>query len=112
MNLSPTAPFLVVHPSGNTYVRNDLRALHEAGRLGRLLTGFGLSCDSWWLKGPTALRAELSRRAFDLPREKIHARPLRELVRLIAPRIGAGWLTEHETGWASVDAVFRDLDRA
>jgi glycosyltransferase involved in cell wall biosynthesis len=39
-------------------------------------------------------------------------RPLREIVRL-----GAGWLgwlgpTRHETGWASVDGVYRHLDQA
>jgi len=112
MNFSPSTPILVVHPTGNTYVRNDLRAIYETGRLETFLTGFGLSRDSWWLKAPGGLRVELSRRAYDLSKEKIHARPLRELVRLIAPRVGASWLAEHESGWACVDAVFGDLDRA
>jgi glycosyltransferase involved in cell wall biosynthesis len=37
--------------------------------------------------------------------------PLREWVRLVAPRAGARWITRHETGWASTDAVYRDFDR-
>ncbi len=109
-----TATFLVVHPSGNTYVRNDLRALHEARRLRRYLTGVGFSRDSIWANfpGPAGLRSELQRRTYDLPQNLIGARPVRELTRLLAPRLGLGWLTRHETGWASVDAVFHALDRA
>lgn len=108
------ASFLVVHPTGNTYVRNDLRALHEAHRLRRYLTGVGFSQESVWANfpGPAGLRGELRRRAYDLPSELIKTRPARELVRILAPRLGANWLTKHETGWACVDAVFQALDRA
>ncbi|HVU37068.1 MAG TPA: glycosyltransferase family 4 protein [Opitutales bacterium] len=111
MPLTSRPQFLVVHPTGNTYVRHDVQALHEAGQLWRYFTGVGVSGGSAWLKIP-GIGAELARRAVDLPSEKIQARPGRELVRLIAPRVGARWLGEHETGWASVDAVFQDLDRA
>jgi len=106
--------FLVVHPTGNTYVRNDLQALHEAGRLAEFLTGLGFSRESFWanLPGPAGLRAELQRRAYDLPRNLISSRPVRESVRLLAGRAGLAGLTRHESGWASVDAVFHALDRA
>src|SRR5580704_10024734 len=106
MGHSATASFLVVHPTGNTYVRNDLQALHEAGCLRKYLTGFGFSHESVLahFPGPAALRRELERRAYDLPAQLICTRPMRELIRLLAPRVGAAWLTRHESGWASVDA--------
>ena len=114
LRIPETATFLVVHPSGNTYVRHDLQALHEARRLWRYMTGVGFSRESFWAKFPfpAGLRAELQRRTYDLPPNLIHAKPWRELTRLIAPRVGAKFLTQHETGWASVDAVFHALDRA
>jgi glycosyltransferase involved in cell wall biosynthesis len=114
MNVSTNTRFLVVHPTGNTYVRHDLQALHEAGRLARYLTSLGFSCESIWANfpGPTALRDELRRRAYDLPENLITARPGREIVRLVAARMGWTGLTQHERGWASVDAVFHALDRA
>jgi len=37
-------------------------------------------------------------------------RPLREVVRLSAERGFLGRLTRRETGWASADAIYRDLD--
>jgi hypothetical protein len=109
---TPPADFLVVHPTGNTYVRNDLRALFEAGRLRRFLTGLGFSRDSFWgrLSGDTGWRQEISRRAYDLPSSLIHAAPAREITRLAASRLGLDSLTHYETGWACVDAVFHHLD--
>ncbi|HTB61959.1 MAG TPA: glycosyl transferase family 1, partial [Opitutales bacterium] len=114
MNDSTKTPFLVVHPTGNTYVRHDLQALHEAARLTCYLTGLGFSRKSLWadFPGPEGLRTELRRRAYDLPENLIKAHPLREMVRLLAPRLKLNSLTTHETGWASVDAVFQSLDRA
>jgi len=114
MNDSANPPFIVVHPTGNTYVRNDLRALHEAGRLAEFLTSVGFSRDSFWANfpGPTGWRGELQRRAYDVPGNLIKTQPLREAVRLLAARAGWAGLTRHETGWASVDAVFHALDRA
>jgi len=104
--------FLVVHPTGNTYVRNDLRALLEAGCLRRFLTGLGFSRESFWGRqsGPDGWRQEIGRRTYDLPASLIHAVSAREITRLAASRLGLHSLTRHETGWASVDAVFHHLD--
>jgi glycosyltransferase involved in cell wall biosynthesis len=114
MELAPSKSFLVVHPTGNTYVRNDLLALHDAGRLWRFLTGLGFSKNSFLsrLPCPDGWRRELQRRAYDLPSGLIQAHPCREFARLLAPRLGAGALTQHETGWASVDSVYHALDRS
>ncbi len=111
MPLPAHTPFLVVHPTGNTYVRNDLQALHEAGCLWKYLTAVGPSRQSAWLKLPL-IGAEFARRAVELPPDKVEAHPGREMVRLLASRLGAQGLTQHETGWASVDKVFQALDQA
>ncbi len=50
------------------------------------------------------------KRAYDLPPERIFRHPVKELARQLAGRLGFERLTRHETGWASTDAVYRDLD--
>ena len=87
----------VNHPTGNQFVRALLAALHEAGELDLFFT---------------TIAAASGRRHYQLPREKIRARPFRETLRLAALRLGLRALTAHETGWASADAVYRDLDGA
>ncbi|MFL6567621.1 MAG: glycosyltransferase family 4 protein, partial [Chthoniobacterales bacterium] len=95
---------LVAHPFGNANVRALLEALHEQKLLAKFLTTLGWSNES--------LLARFPRRGYNLPNEKIVARPTRELVRLGAAKVGAQSLIEHERGWASIDQVWRDLDRA
>jgi glycosyltransferase involved in cell wall biosynthesis len=46
-----------------------------------------------------------------LPAERIDIHPLRESVRLLASAVGLERLTRHETGWASIDQVWRSVDR-
>ncbi len=103
---------LVSHPHGNANVRAVLRGLHRAELLARFVTTLGFAEDRpvpGWLPG--ALREELNRRAYPLPRALLATAPLREAVRLAATRKGWHRLTAHERGWASVDAVWRETDR-
>ncbi len=83
----------VAHPFGNANVRALLAAFEEAGLLAKFFTTIAFG-----------------RRSYDLPRQKIVRRPVREVVRHIAARAGLQSLIEHERGWASIDAVWRDLD--
>jgi glycosyltransferase involved in cell wall biosynthesis len=105
---------VVSHPTGAPYLRAVLRALGAGGRL-----------DSFWTAlavPPRVARAcllgerigrELGRRAFpEVPWARTRLRPGREAVRIAADRLGWHALTRHETGWASVDRVYRQLDRA
>lgn len=85
------------HPTGNQFVRALLDGLQSAGVLNAFFT---------------TLSTRAGRRYYDLPRTKIRTRPQRESVRLIAQRLGWNAFTTHETGWASTDAVYQDLDRA
>ena len=84
---------VVTHPTGNAFVRALLHGLDEAGRLERFFTTI----------------TDGHRRAYPLPPERIDTSPARELTRLALQRLGTP-LTAHETGWASVDAVYRALD--
>jgi glycosyltransferase involved in cell wall biosynthesis len=94
---------LVAHPFGNANVRAVLASLQDADLLARYITTVGWSNDS-------LLARRLPRRGYALPGEKIHAQPLREIVRLLAGAAGVRALVEHERGWASIDQVWRNLD--
>ena len=111
---------LLTHPLGNANVRHAALALAEAGLLEEFRT-----CLHWNPDGtiarrlplPAALRRELARRAVP---EAIRARTAtaataREIGRHLLSRLpglpGARWLTRHERGPCSVDAVFRAFDR-
>jgi glycosyltransferase involved in cell wall biosynthesis len=102
----------LVHPSGNTFVRALLHELKQSGADYHFWTTIASSSGGLtdWL--PLRIRAQLARRAYDVPASKIHTRSLREWTRLLAPSLGCKRVTRHEEGWASVDAVYRDLDDA
>ena len=103
---------LLVHPFGNANVRAVLAALDRSDRLAKFVTTLGWSNTSPILQMlPENLRAELMRRGYDLPHYKIRTHPAREIVRQLAAKFGFGWLTKHETGWASIDRVWTELDR-
>lgn len=104
---------LVSHPHGNRNVRAIISAFDAAGALAEFDTAIAVNPDSVWLKIlPNAVRLELLRRTFPLNNQKMNLTPARELVRMISPRLGIKSLIEHETGWASVDAVYKDIDTA
>ena len=101
----------VSHPTGNTFVRALVYALEREQLLSRFFTTLTTPTDTILGLFPPPLRGQLARRAFDLPREKITTHPLREAVRLLANAAGVKSITRHG-GWASVDAVYENLDRA
>ncbi len=104
---------LVSHPSGNTFVRALLASLEGGKRLGLFATALGFTGEPVVAKlMPGGIRNEIRRRLYDLPAERLWARPIRELVRVAGNRLPLGRLTVHERGWASVDAVYQDLDAA
>ena len=102
---------LAVHPFGNANVRAVLAALDQGDRLAKFLTTLGWSTSSPVLQAlPDSLRPEMMRRSYDLPHYKIRTHPGREIVRLLAQKLGITSLTKHETGWASIDRVWSRLD--
>ena len=103
---------LLIHPSGNANVRAVMNALDRADLLAKFVTTLGWSNSSPFLQAlPENLRAQMARRAYDLPHYKIKTHPAREIVRLPAEKFGLRSLTRHETGWASIDRVWQRLDQ-
>lgn len=112
MGLSKKSGFILAFPAANQNVRADLRALERAGMLSMFCTTIAWR-RAWHFSGllPHRIRDELQRRVIgDIDKGHIKCFPRRELVRLIAERLGPSSLTQHETGWASVDSVSRDFD--
>ena len=105
---------LVSHPTGNANLRAVLRGLDGAGALAEFWTTFGLPArlaQAGWL--PERARRRLAQRSFaEASWAQTRIRPWREAARLAARGAHIGTLTRHETGWASVDGVYCDLDRA
>ena len=105
---------LFSHPFGNNHAHQAALAVQEAGLLAELWTSFhwtpGNRAERWL---PAALARQFGRRAFPpAVRDRIHMAPLREVGRMLAPRLPGGrWLDRHETGPCSVDGVFRAMDR-
>jgi glycosyltransferase involved in cell wall biosynthesis len=103
---------LVSHPTGNANVRGTLSALSDAGILRAFHTAICHDPGAWWVKLlPGNLQKEFGRRSCPLSQGLVHTHGLREWTRLAADRMGFSTLTEHETGWASIDAVYREADR-
>jgi len=104
---------LLSHPTGNRNVRALLTGLAQAGKLASFQTTLAVQQANRWYFSlvPQALKQQLLRRSYDLPEATIALRPLRELVRLMAPKLRANFLVTYESGWASVDSVYQDLDR-
>jgi len=102
----------LVHPTGNQFVRYLLEALEAKNMLGTFHTALGFPDSTWTRFLPNPLRAECARRTYPMSSHKLRARPFRESVRLVAQKLRWSSLTRHETGWASIDQVYQDLDRA
>ncbi len=105
---------LLSHPFGNANVRAVLNALQESELLARYVTALGWSDRARWLQLlPERMRANLARRAYTISPAKMQLQPAREIVRLLAgdSRL-AKQLVDHERGWASIDQVWRSVDRA
>jgi len=102
---------LISHPTGNTFVRALLQEADRSKRLGLFATALGFSgTPGWFGLLPASLRNELARRRYAVSPAKMASYPLRETARLASRKIGWQGLSRHETGWASVDAVYRRLD--
>lgn len=105
--------FVLMHPTGNSNVRAILRGMLDEDLLSEFNTAISIAPSSPLLKlFPGNIRAELLRRSFEVPETKVHQYPFREAARLILPRLGLSSAVKHETGWASLDAVFQNFDAA
>ena len=104
---------LLSHPTANQNVRQAARALAEADLLGEFWTCVNWKQGSFLEKFfSERARKELRRRSFAAELQPfIRTSPWREWGRQLSGQIGLTQLTEGETGFFSVDAVYQSLDR-
>jgi len=89
-----------------------MTAMYEADMLTEFATTLAVNPTATWLKMlPERLRQEWLRRTFPVPDSLIRAYPIREVARMLLPRLGMHSYVQHERGWASVDAVYQNLDQ-
>ncbi len=104
---------LLSHPTGNANVRHAALALAEAGLLDAFWTGVSWPAESVlnrWIPGQ--IRRELARRSLPaLVRARTRHSPVREAGRMLASKLGWNYPVRHESGFFSIDAVNRALDR-
>ena len=107
------ARLILSHPTGNANVRAVAKGFMEANFLYEFQTSIAsFPGDFWDMLASTALLNEIRRRSFDpllQPVTKIY--PWREIGRLISSKAGIKKFTRHETGFFSIDAVYRNLDK-
>ena len=104
---------LMSHPTGNSNVRAVIAALNSAGMLREFNTTLAINPGAKWLKFiPESLSMQLLRRTFPLGPSMLRSSPGLEMVRLISPAIGFKRLIKEENSWASIDSVYKNLDRS
>jgi glycosyltransferase involved in cell wall biosynthesis len=104
---------VVTHPTGNRNLRAVISSFEEAGILAGFNTTLAVDPDSF-LVGllPEKIKKEFIRRSYPVDFSQVNTRPLLELSRNILPKIGFKGAAAHERGFASVDKVYEDLDKA
>ncbi|MEI6335439.1 MAG: glycosyltransferase family 4 protein [Methylococcaceae bacterium] len=103
---------IISHPTGNQNSRNAAEAFYKAGQLKRFYTTIAWNSQTSLAKGlPASVAALLKRREFNtIPSELIATQSTLEICRLLAGKLKLNFLTEHETGLLSIDAVYQAFD--
>jgi starch synthase len=103
---------LISHPTINANVRHAATALEERQLLANLWTTVAESSSSALHMLPKSLRQKFGRRSVPFALHgRVRCAPFREVARHVCGKLGLAWLTRHEKGIFSVDAVYRSLDR-
>ena len=104
---------VVTHPTGNRNVRAVISSFEEAGILAKFSTTLAVDQENIFVNLlPDQLKKEFIRRSYPINFDRIHTRPFLELSRNILPKIGFKNSIAHQSGFASVDKVYADLDKA
>lgn len=103
---------VISHPTGNRNVRAVIRGLEQAGMLAEFHTTLAADSTASWIKLlPIRFRNEWLRKTYPVSAEHLHTHPALELARMVLSKLGMQYPLRHEKGWASVDAVYTNLDR-
>jgi glycosyltransferase involved in cell wall biosynthesis len=104
---------IISHPTGNANVRNAAQALAEGCGLEAFFTTIAVF-ESGFLSRISALPGlgEFKRRRYpEILKSVTNTSPFLELLRLTSLKIGFHQFLHHEFGLASVDVIYRNLDR-
>jgi glycosyltransferase involved in cell wall biosynthesis len=103
---------IVSHPTGNRNLRQVILSLNQTGQLAKFYTTFCSLPNNFWINVlPAKTRNEFLRRSYPIPPDKIETDPLIELARIILPKLGFSNVVNREHGWASINSVYRHLDK-
>ena len=98
---------LLLHPTGNSNVRETIRVLQDSNLLDSFHTTVGLSNSETRTR---FLKKILSRRCYDISKEKLKLYPYREMVRLFLNKLHLNQAIAHEKNF-SIDDVSRNLSK-
>ena len=104
---------IISHPTGNANVRNAAQAFAEGCGLEAFFTTIAVF-ESGFLSRISALPGlgEFKRRRYpEILKSVTNTSPFLELLRLTSLKIGVHQFLHHEFGLASVDVIYRNLDR-
>ena len=98
---------LLLHPTGNTFVRETIRSLEEIGSLESFHTTVGISS---YISNRNPLEKLFERRSYDIKSNKLKTYPYRESARLIFNKLNFNHLIRHEKLF-SIDNVSLNLSK-
>lgn len=105
---------ILSHPTGNNNVLEAAVALAESKQLQEFHTCIAACGNNLFQKlGCLPGLSEINRRACPdslFPCLQLH--PWREICRLAAGRLGFNFLTKHESGFFSIDAIYKSFDKS
>ena len=102
---------IISHPTGNKNVRAVLEGLDTEGLLEEFHTTLLADANASWIKLlPKSFRNEWLRKTYPVNSDKIVSHPILEIARMLFSRLKIKGPVRTEFGWASVDAVYHDLD--
>jgi len=105
---------ILSHPTGNNFVREAAVALCESAHLHEFHTCIAACGNNVFQKlGCLPGLSEINRRACpDSLFQYLQIHPWREICRLASGRLGFNFLTKHESGFFSIDAVYKNFDKS
>lgn len=104
---------IISHPTGNANVRAIAESLAQHKMLYAFYTCIAaFPKNIWYRLGNLKPLSELKRRSFSIKLKPFtHLHPVREIGRTFALKAGLKNMVKHETGFFSVDKVYRSLDK-
>lgn len=103
---------IIYHPTGNANTRGAVNGFYKAGILHSFHTCIACFKNTLFYKLAVGPLKEFRRREFSsFLRSYTHTYPVKELLRLMAPKLHQQqWIT-HETGKFCIDKIYHNLDR-